>query len=405
MVGAQASERLKVAVGALIANEGATLVSSADGRIISNNSGSQRAEGSSTLISDQGGAARGAGLVSNHGAGRRLTQLEAEQAAISDPRMALWFYLCMVDLVDQHLLAWQKAGPHLGRWLRFQTPELKLLPTPTGSEALAPFLDQVEQAFRAQHLAALVTSDAEALRLRMVVVDPNQAPSAGTKFLDLASPTAGDPVLFLDLPPPLAQALGVAKAREKMTLTQGGLTIDSGEDYLPWKDRNPLAQLLGGQGQVMWQIRRQVTIHKKNPTRATMEENMAALYGLAERPDQGLQSLRAFGFHPSLELGLATFNRSRGGPVASLAQLPFSWSYQSELDPLPELPVLGAYLHPDGRWNPQPSEELKALMPSFSPQAVKQLFPVPDGASSTSAAMELQATAWPASVWALPFDE
>jgi antitoxin component of MazEF toxin-antitoxin module len=397
LVGPAANQRLREAVGLAVAAEGSRLVALADGRIISNNSGSSGTSAGAPLVSDQGG-----GIVSNHGAGRRLAQAEAERLAAADPRMALWFYLCMVDLLDQHLQAWQATQPRLGQWKRFSVQALRLLPTPVGNDILNGVLSGVEQQLQGQGLAALATEEGGQLRLRMALVAAGQGLDQGKAFVDLSARPQGGSVAFLRLPPALAGALGVAEGRVKVEVGPQALTIDSAEDYLPLAERSPLAQGLGGPGQVMWQIRRQVRFPQPSAELGLMEERWAALSTGPLGEELGGQSLRAFGFHPTQELGLATSNRLRSGPPEALEGLPFTWAYQPEPGPFAEQPVRGAFLLPDGRWEASPGPALQALLPPFPKEGTRGLFPVPDRRSSSSAAPELNATPWPSSIWLAP---
>lgn len=389
-------------VGGSVAREGTRLGLGVGGLIVSNNSGSILSNHGASLVSDQGGAALGGQAASR----RLLAQRGLLQAVAfpNDPRFDLWEQLLFIDLADQILNAYAKAGPQLDRWVPFQL-QATLLPTPVGQPLFEAAMQAGLQATGPLPYSGRLVREGDSLRLWfMRLPQPGAKPSEGQVALDLRAPSQGPLVARFATPQEFRVLYGLEGGAARLEHQQGGgLRLRSADRSVPWAQMSEQTRLLVSARHPV--ARHRVVLMREAPGGHT-ELRMAEAQRTELKPDLspgpwGVRFLRAFGFAgPSqLDQGLAYWLRSGEG-VPSDA-IPLDWLPTPKV-PLAEGQVPAVFRDPEGSTVATPSAALQGLQPLWA-QGDESLIPrMPTAEERLYQDPELAPEPPPAALLALP---
>lgn len=405
LVGAQAQRRLTGEDG-LVAPVGTELLALADGRIVSNNSGSIVSNNSGSIISNNSGGLisdQGGGLISDQGgglqasnpgafrvAGRGLMQAADEVARdgtatapvknpITDPRMRLWLMLALVDLNDQLLNGFVKAGPRLGEWRRFPAGQGDILPMPLDLPLLTDSLVGFNQKLKGWHFAGHLSLNGPEARLRILFLPSAKAPlPEGLPILDLQS-SGAEAVAQCRFLPELEQSFGFSNTAGGIRISQGpfGRELESVVAETGATNPSPisLAALLNPDR--IENTRRLIRLKQLAPRRSMALLASSALHIQNNGRFRQKHNLLAMGYDPEQREGggLALLRRESGGPLGP--QEPLLWDLPFGKISTGALPIFPFYLLPEGIYSQVAPPELQALVPPFSPSDDALTPPVP----------------------------
>lgn len=378
LVGAAAQSRL-AGEGGVVAAEGARLSVGLGGLLVSNNGGS--------LLGNHGGGllGAGAGLVAQASAGagpaaRRTLQEATIEDIKADRRVDLWLNLLFIDLPDQLLQAYAKAGPKLDAWVPFTITPV-LLPPPLDSILLKAYLNQALANAQNLPYTARLARQGDGLTLWVMRLPrEGAAPSEGFVTLQMSISGQGRMLTRFATPDEVAQVFGQAGAAGRLEHPpEGGLLFETGNRYRPWEEISPASQALLTPLRPVAEHRR-VVVRLQPSGQAEMrlaEAQRNAVDAKGQPNPRAVRYMFTFGFvlPGQNEPGLAYWERG----ASSFVDDPFVLGWRIVGKPVegPADQVVGNFISPAGVRLTQPTEALQGLLPAWRPSDDQLMPPLP----------------------------